>query len=90
MSKVIRVLSNEENIDYEDILSFTTENFIGFWDYESDGRYILIKKSRSGVYIYPIHAPTNNLDELDSEVYKLCKEHILEVFDHDNYEINLT
>ena len=88
MSKVIRILGNEDGFDFGNICSFITESYIGLWDY-NEGCYFLV--SKEDIKFCPIHLSESisSLDELDDAVYDKCDEHIEEVFDHCNYKIQL-
>lgn len=44
MQKVIRKLTPENNMDFENICSFETDSYIGIWDHAND-RYIMMAKS---------------------------------------------
>lgn len=89
MSKIIRILGNEDNIDFNEITSFTTERYVGLWDYESND-YFLVAKEDIEFHPTYLSIPINSLDELDDAVYEKCEEHIDEVFDYCNYKITLT
>lgn len=88
MSKVIRILGNEDNIDFNEITSFTTKKYIGLWDYESNN-YFLVAKEDIEFHPAYLSIPVSSLDELEDAVYAECDEHIEEVFDHCNYKITL-
>ena len=44
MQKVIRKLTPENNMDFENICSFETDSYIGIWDQAND-TYAIMKKS---------------------------------------------
>lgn len=86
MAKVIKTLA-ADGIDFDDICSFKTENYIGIFDY-SDDEFILIRKEGNHVYLLRL-SDCCDLQDLDDLVYKLCEEHIQEVFDTSDYEFIL-
>ena len=87
MAKVIVTIAPENDMFFEDILSFETENHIGIWSYEKDC-YVLLCKS--GKFYEPSYLKKcENLRELNEAVLEECDEHIEEVFDVCNYTIKL-
>lgn len=87
MAKVITTIAAEDGMDFWDICSFKTENYIGLYN-NTDTSFTLIRKS------YGTFAPTylrhcDSLQELDDMVYDECKEHIKEVFEYSCYTILL-
>jgi hypothetical protein len=87
MAKVITTIASEDGMDFEEIMSFKTENYIGIWDAASERFALLLK---SGIYFEPYHLDTcDDLRELDDQVFNRCEEHIIEVFDQSCYSIVL-
>lgn len=87
MIKLVRTLTPENGMDFGNILSFETENYIGIWNYEED-KYVLIAKSDNEFRLYHLSS-CDTLDELDELVYQECKERIIGVSDNCNYTISL-
>lgn len=88
MAKVITTIAAEDGMDFYDICSFKTENYIGIYN-DTDASFTLIRRS------YGTFAPTylkscDSLKELDDMVYDECKEHIKEVFEDGCYTILLS
>lgn len=88
MAKVITTIAAEDGMDFYDICSFKTNNYVGIWN-ETDDTFTLIRKS------YGTFAPAylnhcDSLKELDDMVYDNCKEHIEEVFEDGCYTILLS
>ena len=90
MIKLVRTLTPENGMDFEDILSFETENYIGIWNYGED-RYVLIPRDSDYDPEFYLHTldECNNLDELDNAVFKICDEHIIGVSENGAYRIVL-
>lgn len=86
MTKVKREIAPVNGMDFMDVMSFTTENYIGIWD-ERSTCFMLIQKTKKG--FCPDLVDTQNvcrtLQELDDEVYSICEEHILTVSDKSTY-----
>lgn len=87
MAKVITTIAAEDGMDFENICSFKTENYIGLWNYVEDC-YTLIEKNEIEFYPHNLSKCTN-LKELDDAVFDRCDEHITDVFDHCTYTIEL-
>jgi hypothetical protein len=52
MVKVIRSLTPENGADFEDIMSFETENYVGLWSHTDDA-FILF--ARTDEYFNPVN-----------------------------------
>ena len=52
MSKVIRILGNEDGFDFGNICSFITESYIGLWGYNEDCYFLV---SKEDIEFCPIH-----------------------------------
>ena len=87
MIKLIRTLSPENGMNFEDIMSFQTTNYVGIWNHESES-FVLMAEQDNYFCVFELHN-CNNLDELDNEVYKMCEEHIIGVSSESNYRILL-
>lgn len=87
MAKVITTIVADDGMDFDYIMSFKTENYIGIWD-NVGGRFVLLDNSGSYFKLRTLKN-CENLKELDDAVYAKIEEHILEVFDHSNYTIEL-
>ena len=85
--KLKRMLAPENGADFEHIVSFATENYIGVWDHCSNG-FLLIAKEDSEFACEEL-GNFDTLDELDDAVYIACDEHIKEVFESSAYKITL-
>ena len=87
MAKVITTIVADDGMNFDYIMSFKTENYIGIWDNVGE-QFVLLDKS--GVYfeLRPLK-DCENLKELDDAVYAEVKEHITEVFDRSDYTIEL-
>lgn len=90
MAKVITTIAAENGMDFERIMSFKTDNYIGIVD-QIDGGFMLMRKQTA--YFEPLyidyHRCGSSLQELDDVVLTECGEHITEVFDHSSYSIEL-
>lgn len=83
MAKIITTLSADNNMDFNEICSFKTENYIGIWNHYSDAFMLM---AETDTYFHASFLPhCNNLKELDDAVFKDCDEHIIEVFEESNY-----
>lgn len=87
MQKVIRKLTSENNMDFEDICSFETESYIGIWDHTND-RFVMIAKSDCEFCLHPVVLCTD-LEDLDNKVYGLTNEHIIGVSESSNYTFRI-
>lgn len=88
MVKLIRTLAPENGMHFDDICCFQTMNHIGIWNHAED-KFALI--SKTDIEFNLVHLPyCENLDDLDSQVYAECEEHIISVSDRATYEIALT
>ena len=90
MAKVIMTIAPEDDMCFDNIMSFKTESYIGLWNNVAD-RFMLMNRSVYSGYFEPYILEENyeNLRDLDEAVYELVDEHITEVFDHSNYKIEL-
>lgn len=87
MIKLIRTLAPENGMNFEDVLSFETENYIGLWSHTND-TFILFARSDDG--FNPVNLGVyDSLDELDESVYEECSEHIIAVSKDSSYRITL-
>ena len=90
MAKVITTIAAENGMDFEDIMSFKTNDYVGIVD-QANGGFMLMRKQSA--YFEPCYIEYRrcgkNLQELDDVVFEECGEHIAEVFDHSNYAIKL-
>ena len=87
MAKIITTIAAEDGMNFDEILSFKTENYIGLYNaYENE--YMLLEKS-SFEFSPCIVTNCDNLRELDDKVFNICDEHITEVFDENRYTIEL-
>ena len=89
MAKVIITIASEDGMDFDQMMSFQTENYIGMWDCAS-GQFALIKKSSK--YFEAWYLPPNaytTFKELDDAIYEEIEEHITEVFKKSDYTIAL-
>lgn len=87
MAKVIMTIAPENDMCFEDIMSFKTTNYTGLYATNED-TFILLENS--SMYFEPyILKCCDNLKELDDIVFAECGEHIVEVFDNSNYTIEL-
>lgn len=83
MAKIITTLAAENGMDFNEICSFETENYIGIWCHAHD-KFMLVTKS--DIEFYSIFLNTcKDLKELDDEVCKEINEHILEVYSTSDY-----
>ena len=90
MAKVITTIAAENGMDFEDIMSFKTNDYIGIVN-QVDGGFVLMRRQSAYFELYCIEYRRcgKNLQELDDVVFEECGEHIIEVFDHSNYAIEL-
>lgn len=87
MAKLIRKLVVENNMRFDDIVSFRAGYWIGIWDFHHD-EFVMFAKEDSEFRIVPL-PECNDLQGLDNEVYKLSECHIDEVYDECKYEFIL-
>lgn len=87
MHKVIRKLTPENNIDFENICSFETDSYIGIWDQAND-TYAIMKKSDFEFWLHQLPECTD-LEDLDNKVYGLTNEHIIGVSEFSNYTFRI-
>ena len=85
--KLKRMLAPENGADFENIVSFATESYIGIWDHNNNS-FFLIAKEDSEFNCEEL-GNFDTLDELDDAVYDECCEHIEEVFESSAYKITL-
>lgn len=90
MAKVIMTIAPEDDMCFDNIMSFKTESYIGLWNNVID-KFVLMNQSIYNGYFepYTLDEDCENLRDLDEAVYELVDEHITEVFDHSNYKIEL-
>jgi hypothetical protein len=87
MAKVIKTIAAENGMDFQDIMSFKTDNYIGIYD-NAKGEFALMYKS--GTYFEPTYLKyVSSLGKLDDLVFEECEEHITEVFDRSDYVLTL-
>ena len=84
MIKVIRTLYPENNISFDDICSFKTENFVGIYE-ENSCKFIIMPQNDYSFRI-KILPQCNTLDELDNTVYYITGERITEVSECSEFE----
>lgn len=90
MAKVIMTIAPEDGMCFDNIMSFKTESYIGLWNNVID-KFMLMNQSIYNGYFEPyvLEGDYEELRDLDEAVYELIDEHIIEVFDHSNYKIEL-
>lgn len=87
MEKVVRALRTENNMHFDEVLSFTTESYIGVWS-GLHNKFVLI--CREDVEFNPVLIGNpKDLQELDDAVYEECEEHIIKVSDRAYYKFTL-
>lgn len=87
MEKVIRALKTENDMHFDEILSFTTENYIGIWS-GAHNKFALIHRSDCEFDLVFIGNP-RDLQALDDAVYDEVEEHIIKVSDRSDYRFIL-
>lgn len=87
MAKVIKTIAADNNMEFGDICSFKTENYIGIWNAVKNKYYLLLQSN--GYFACFTVPECDSLEKLDSEVFSICQEHIEEVFADSNYTFNL-
>ena len=87
MVKLKRMLVPENGIDFDDVCSARTDNYIILWNHISDS-FMLIEDTASSFECYEL-PPCNNFDELDDAVHDICGEHIEEVSRESKYKLTL-
>lgn len=88
MAKVITTIAPEDGMDYDDIVCFKTENYVGFWE-DGYGKFVLMSQSSRHLYVHWIDEYPKSLSALDDAVMEEVNEHITEVFDDQSYTIVL-
>lgn len=87
MAKVIKTIAPENGMDFDDIVAFKTESYIGIFD-NAKGDFMLIRQF--GAYFEPCYIKyVDNLGKLDDAVFEECEEHITDVFDRSDYSLTL-
>ena len=87
MAKIITTIAVENGMDFDEICSFETENYVGIWCHAHD-KFMLATKSDMEFYSIFLNT-SKDLKELDDEVYKEINEHIMEVYDTSDYDFIL-
>lgn len=88
MAKVIMTIAPEDDMCFDDIFSFKTENYVGVWNNSID-KFMLMRSSSRYFEPWCLDKSYDNLRELDDDVFELCDEHITEVFPEVNYTVEL-
>lgn len=88
MAKVIMTIAPEDGMNFDEMMSFQTENYIGIWDCASE-QFALIKKSSKYFEAWYLPNEYETFKELDDAIYDEVEEHITEVFKESNYTITL-
>ena len=91
MAKVITTIAAEDGMNFEDICSFETKNWVGIWDYAHED-FALIPKTEDLfgiVYMEYKEGRYIDLEEFDKAVFEICEEHITDVFEKTDYSIVL-
>ena len=89
MVGLTRILAPANGMDFEDILSFVTEDhdYVGMWS-QTSSTFILF--AHSDDYFNPVDlGRCDTLDELDNKVYEECHQHIGLVSSSGSYRIVL-
>ena len=87
MAKVVITIAAENGMDFQDIMSFKTDNYIGIWD-SAKGEFALLRQYSA--YFEPCYLKyVDSLGRLDDLVFEECEEHITEVFDRSDYALTL-
>ena len=87
MIKVVNKPTPEKYIDFEDIISFSTKNYIGLWNMCSD-KFVLLYKSDDELCMVEI-PNFDTFEELYEAVYEETEEYIEYVSDKCRYKIEL-
>lgn len=90
MQKLVRKLSTENDLNFEEICSFETDNYIGIWDHNHD-RFVVFAKSSAEFWLYEPDelGRCENLEELYNAVYKITDEYITGVSDSSDYTFTI-
>ena len=87
MIKVITSIVPENGMDFEEICSFKTDNYIGIWNHRESSWFLF---SESDIEFNGISIPNcETLADLDNAVYDVCDEHIIEVSESQSYHFVL-
>lgn len=84
MIKLIRTLTPENGMKFDDICSFETETCIGIYNHATD-RFVIMNQSDLGLDLTTLPYCAT-LGELDDAVYEARQEHIIGVSKSSNYE----
>lgn len=87
MAKVIKTIAPENNMEFDRIYSFQTENHIGIWSHIDDC-FLVVAKSGREFYRYEVQN-CDSLEDLDDKVFDICDEHIEDVFESGAYTFTL-
>lgn len=86
--KLVQTLKPDVDIDFDDIISFRTESYIGTWDYNSE-RFVVFTPVSFEFYLNFLPEGISSLDELDKEVYKIAEEHVQSVSFSNEYDFSI-
>lgn len=84
MAKVERILGTREQLTFDAIIQFETDNFVGFWDY-GRGHFLLMASDPDEFEAISLSADINDLTTLDDVVFELTEEHITDVYDESTF-----
>lgn len=87
MIQLKRVLAPIDGTSFDDIRSFTTEEFYGLYDYGCN-QWIIFAKADSEFSSEHLGSP-DTLEELDEKVHEATGEHILSVSEDQRYMFTL-
>lgn len=87
MIQLRRVLAPIDGTSFDDIRSFTTEEYYGLYDFGCN-QWIIFAKSDSEFSSERLGSP-DTLEELDEKVYEATAEHILSVSEDQHYNFVL-
>lgn len=81
-------VSPEQDIDFNDLVAFETESYVGIYDYCSD-RYAVISKVSDEMYIDFVPSGVSSFEELYQYVEDHFEEEICGVSGNSNYKFTL-
>lgn len=77
MIELKRQLCPVQSLDFEDMVSFRTESYVGMYEYGIE-QYVIFPIADCQLDVGYLGTP-KNYDELDDEVYEMVGEHITHV-----------
>ena len=88
MINVITTIAPENDLPFDYIQSFKTDNYVGMYDYQSC-EYIMMCDRDVQLYLKHLGDGFESLAELDAAVYNEVEEHIVSVSESSEYQFKI-